>query len=102
MNLDLIVHSTCPLSKGPSSSVYPAGIADEWATGSSFREAGSCTECRFCIWESEVSDLQLASSMVLEKSLHLSCLSFLMDIRRISIVLSLSVSQEVLGIKERI
>ena len=59
-------------------------------------------ECRFCIWELEVSDLQLASSMVLEMSLRLSCLSFLIDIRRISIVFSLPVSQEVLGIKGRI
>lgn len=71
--------------------------------GAAFRrQAAAQRECRFCIWELEVSALQLASSMVLEKSLHLSCLSFLMDIRRICIVLSLSVSQEVLGIKERI
>ena len=43
MNPDLLCHSTCPLSKGPPSSVYPARIADERAMGSSFQEAASCT-----------------------------------------------------------
>ena len=104
MNPDLLCHLTCPLSKGPPSSVYPARIADEQAMGSSFQEAASCAveECRFCVWESYVSDRQPASSVALEKSFHLSCLSFLIGIRRTSTVLSLSVSQEVLGLKGHI
>lgn len=56
-------------------------------------------EHRFCIWESEVSALQLTSSMALENSLHLSCLSFLIGIMRISEMLALSRSQQVLGLK---
>lgn len=56
-------------------------------------------EHRFCIWESEVSALQLTSSMALENSLHLSCLSFLTGIMRVSEMLALSMSQEVLGLK---
>lgn len=103
MNPDLIFHSTCPLSQGPSSSVYPARIADEWATGSSFQEAGSWNaeeeSTGFCVWGLEVSHLQHTSSVASEKSLCLSCLSFLIGVMRIGTMLALSMSQEVLGLK---
>lgn len=90
MNPDLIFHSTCPLSKGPPSSVYPASIADEWASGTRFQEAGSSStekEHRLHSWEVEDSDLA---------SLHLSCLSFPAGRRRMSTMLALVMSQEVL------
>lgn len=54
-------------------------------------------EHRFCIWESEVSDLQLTSSAALEKSLHLSYLSFLICLMRISTMFALPMSQGMLG-----
>lgn len=104
MNPDLIFHLTCPLSKGPSWSVYPARIADEWATGSSFQEAGGCNteeeNTRFCVWGLEISDLQLSSSTALEKSLCLSCLSFLLGVMRMNAMLALFMLQEVLGLKD--
>lgn len=50
------------------------------------RQLRSGREGRFCIWELEVSDLQLDSSRALAKSLSPSYLSFLMGIKRISFV----------------
>lgn len=73
------------------------GHGEQLAGGRQLRP--SARERRFCSWEWEGSDLQLARSTSLENSLCLSCLSFLTGVMRISTMLALSMSQEVLGLK---